>query len=140
MSVNKATAAAIEAVGGDPTDHTWEWLALYGPHGERFTWSQTRSQPPGYVSVEHLEETFVERERQDPGYRARVLGVARKALSSTDSGLLLRAVQIAAVLGGGDELRTISALKAHPDLGVAANAKAGAFYLKQKLRSSGESE
>jgi hypothetical protein len=52
----------------------------------------------------------------------------------------MRAVQIAAVLGGRDELRTMSDLKAHPSAGVAANAKAGAFYLRQKLKSLGESE
>jgi hypothetical protein len=45
MTVNKTTAAAIAAVGGEPIDPLWEWLALYGPHGDRFTWSQTRREP-----------------------------------------------------------------------------------------------
>lgn len=133
MSVAKGLAAAIGSVGGDPTDPRWEWLALRGPHGAGFTWAQTKNEPPGYVGVEHLERIVAEKQEADPTFVPMARAVVEKALKSTDSGLLRRAIQVGAVLGAEDELRRIQGLTDHEDPEVAADARAGAFYLERRL-------
>ena len=136
MSVDRSLAEAIRAVGGDPTDHLWVWLATLGPHGERFTWSQTRQSPPGYVGIEHLERLIAEREAESTGYREQVRARARAGLSSEHSSLLRRSVQIAAATGAREELKALSGLVSHNDPEVAADARAAAFHLKMRLRGS----
>jgi hypothetical protein len=138
MSVSKAVASAIRAVGGDPSEPGWDWLALNGPHGDGFTWAQTKNQPPGYVGVEHLERIVAQRHDADPSFRTRARDLVRMALVSTDVGLLRRAVQVAAVIGAETELHCIQALTEHEDEAVAADAKASAFYLKRRLKRTGQ--
>jgi len=134
MSISKAVAAAIRAVGGDPTQRGWEWFVLNGPHGDRFTWAQTKNEPPGYVGVEHLERIVAERHDADPTFRARAREVVRMALASTDIGLLRRAIQVAAVIGSEEELHRIQSLTAHENQTIAADARASGFYLKRRLK------
>ena len=137
MSLTKATSSAILEVGGDPTDLIWEWLAVKGPHGAGFTWGQTKAEPAGYVGVEHLEQIVIEQESADPGFRARARNVVKLALKSSDVSLLRRGVQVAAVVGGEEELDRIQSLTTHQDSAVAAHARASAFYLKRRLRKVG---
>jgi|SRR5687768_1062869 hypothetical protein len=134
MSISRALADVIRATGGDPTEPAWEWLVLRGPHGEAFTWAQTKNQAPGYVGVEHLEQIVTERQDADPTFRSRARDVAKMALSSTDIGLLRRGIQVAAVVGAEAELRRVVSLANHENVAVVGDAKAGAFYLKRRLK------
>lgn len=134
MSINRLATAAIEAVGGDPTEPEWEWLVLKGPHGDTFTWGQTKNEPAGYVGVEHLEKIVTERQEADPGFLKKALDVVRKALRSNDVGLLRRAIQVGAVVGADDELRLIQTLRDYENARVASDAKAAAFYLSRRLK------
>jgi hypothetical protein len=134
MSINKLTSAAIHAVGGDPTEPEWEWLALKGPHGDAFTWRQTKNEPAGYVGVEHLEQIVAERHESDPSFLTKARGVVSKALGSNDVGLLRRAIQVGAVVGADEELRLIQILRDHENARVVGDAKAAAFYLKRRLK------
>jgi hypothetical protein len=134
MSLSRAVAAAIRAVGGDPTQRGWEWLVLNGPHGDGFTWTQTKNQPPRYVGVEHLEQIVAERHDADPTFRTRAREIVRMALTSTDMDLLRRAIQVAAVIGSEEELHRIQGLAAHENQAVAADARASGFYLKRRLK------
>jgi hypothetical protein len=58
------------------------------------------------------------------------------ALKSSDAGLLRRGVQVAAVVGGEEELAVIQSLSAHEDPAVAQHARASAFYSTPKERPS----
>jgi formylglycine-generating enzyme required for sulfatase activity len=133
MSMNRVATAAIQAVGGDPTQPEWEWLALKGPQGDAFTWGQTKTEPAGYVGVEHLEQIVADRKEADPDFLRKALVVVRKALRSNDVSLLRRAVQVSAVVGTDEELRVIQTLRGHQDEKVANDAKAAAFHLSRRL-------
>lgn len=134
MSMPRTLANAIHLVGGDPTEHLWEWIAVYGPHGSAFTWSQSRNEPSGYVGVEHLERIVADREQAEPGLRRRLLSRIVVALSSSEPSLLRRSIQLAAVVGTESEVPCLQTLRSHPDEEVAADAKAATFYLRQRLR------
>ena|SRR5688572_27640774 len=134
MSINRLATAAIQAVGGDPTEPEWEWLVRRGPHGDTFTWGQTKNEPAGYVGVEHLEKIVAERHEADPDFLEKALDVVRKALRSSDVGLLRRAIQVGAVVGADDELRLIQTLRDHENGRVAGDAKAAVFYLSRQLK------
>ena len=58
-----APLTEIRRIGGDPADDVWQWFVTRGPHGSEFTWGQTRSSPPGYVGLTHLEEIVAARRR-----------------------------------------------------------------------------
>lgn len=133
--MNTALTAEIQHLGGDPTDDVWRWLLLNGPHGSSFTWRQARSEPAGYVGVEHLQRIVAEKAEADPTFLTRARLVVDKALSSIDPNFLCRAIQVAAVVGSAGELRRISAFTSHENDSVAANARASAFYLKARIRS-----
>ena len=133
--MRQSVAEAIRIVGGDPTDLGWHWLALHGPHGDSFTWSQTRRGAPGYVGMEHLERIIAEREENNPGFRRRVRGHLALALSSDNENLLRRAIQVAAALGGKAELERIRSMASHTSHAVAADARAAAFHLKLALKN-----
>jgi len=134
MTINKVSTAAIEAVGGDPTEPEWEWLVLKGPHGDAFTWGQTKSEPAGYVGVEHLERIVAETHEADSSFLTKAVGVVRRALRSNDVGLLRRAIQVGAVVGADEELHLIQTLRDHENAKVANDAKAAAFYLNRRLK------
>jgi hypothetical protein len=133
MSLARATAEAIERVGGDPSDLLWEWLTAYGPHGSRFTWAQTRQEAPGYIGFEHLEQVVAEREAESPGYRMELRNRVRLGLASSDERLLQRCVQVSSVVGGRDELDALITLSA-AEGAVGPDARAAAFYLRRRLK------
>lgn len=131
--MNTELAAEIARLGGDVADDVWQWLVQNGPHGPHFTWSQTRGEPPGYVGVDHLQRIVAEKEGVDSSFPARARAVVGKALLSTDLSILRRAIQVAAVVGEEAELRAVSGLTTHESEPVAADARAGAFYLRKRL-------
>lgn len=112
----------------------WRWLIERGPHGTSFTWSPTRSGPPGYVGIEHLQQVIAERAGHEPDFPARIRDIAHMALAASEAEILRRAIQVAAVVGGDRELRVIATLVDHPEPTVAADARAGRFFLRQNLR------
>ena len=132
--MNSAQTAEIRRIGGDPTDETWGWFLRNGPHGNSFTWSQTRGEPPGYVGVEHLQSIVAEQMQVDPSFATRAKHVAELALSSTDQNFLCRAIQVASVVGTEYELKHLAFFTSHENSVVAAHARAGQFYLKKRLR------
>ena len=134
--MNRVWATEIQKLGGDVSDEVWHWLLLSGPHGPYFTWRQTKSNPPGYVGIEHLENEVAGMQQQDATFRDRLRAVSMAALSSTDPNVLRRAIQVAAVVGGKPELDSIVRLTAHKAISVARDAKAAAFYLNTKLKRS----
>lgn len=132
--MNSALTAEIRRLGGDPTDEVWRWFLRNGPHGNSFTWSQTRGEPPGYVGVEHLQSIVAERMQVDPSFVTRANHVAELALSSTDQNFLCRAIQVVSVVGSDSELKRLAPFTSHENSVVAAHARAGVFYLKRRLR------
>ena len=132
--MNSALTTEIRRLGGDPTGEAWRWFLRNGPHGDSFTWSQTRGEPPGYVGVVHLQAIVAERMRTDPSFVARATHVARLALSSTDQNFLCRAIQVASVVGTESELKRLAPFTSHENAVVAAHARAAMFYLKKRLR------
>jgi hypothetical protein len=124
----------ILRLGGDPADEVWHWLATRGPHGEDFTWGQTREQPPGYVAVVHLAKITADMEAFIPDFSARAQEVVRTGMQSANPGLLRRCIQVAAVVGGKEELMHVTQLTHHEDPKVAGDARACAFYMKRALR------
>ena len=132
--MNTAAKNEIEALGGDFTEHEWQWLLNNGPHGYDFTWSQTKQEPPGYVGIEHLEEIVKEKSENNPAFKGRVAKVINLALKSRNTNILIRAIQVGSVIGTEHELKTISALSTHENPSVINNAKAGSFYLKKRLK------
>ena len=124
----------VDSLGGDPSDPVWRWLILNGPHGPSFTWSQTRKAPPGYVGVEHLERVVSEFSESDPCFPSRARRVVGLALGSPAVILLCRAIQVAAVVGGAEELRLIARFESHESNLVSGQAKAACFYLRRRLR------
>lgn len=132
--MNSALTTEIRHLGGDPTDDVWTWFLCNGPHGNSFTWSQTRGEPPGYVGVEHLQSIVTERMQVDPTFVTRAKHVAELALSSTDQNFLCRAIQVASVVGSDSELKSLAPFTSHDNSVVVAHARAGVFYLKRRLR------
>lgn len=130
VSMNRALANEITRLGGDPTDDFWIWLVTRGPHGPTFTLGQTRSEPPGYIGVSHLQEIVGELVLCIPAFHERALRVANLAMGSEFPELARRAVQVAAVIGGNAELQRIKQLASSQDAAVASDARASAFYLK----------
>jgi hypothetical protein len=128
--MNHALANEISRLGGDPADEVWVWLVTRGPHGATFTWGQTRSQPPGYVGVSHLQQIVSELALSIPSFQERAQRVVNLAMGSEHSELARRAIQVAAVIGGNTELQQIKRLASSQDVAVASDARASAFYLK----------
>ena len=128
--MNLSIANEVIRLGGDPTDENWIWLVTRGPHGPSFTWSQTRNQPPGYVGVVHLQEIVGELAASMPNFQERVLSAIGSALNSEVPELARRAIQVAAVVGGGRELQRVKDLASSQNAAVASDARACAFYLK----------
>ena len=128
--MNRTIANEITRLGGDPTDEIWMWLVTRGPHGLSFTWGQTRNEPPGYVGVSHLQEVTDELAGSIPSFQERTLQVVNAAMSSELSELARRAIQVAAVVGGSNELQRVKQLASSQDAAVASDARACAYYLK----------
>lgn len=128
--MDRALTSEITRLGGDPTDDVWIWLVSRGPHGPTFTWGQTRSAPPGYIGVSHLQEIVGELALSIPAFQERALRVVNLAIDSELPVLARRAIQVAAVIGGNAELQHIKQLASSQDAAVASDARAAAFYLK----------
>lgn len=128
--MNLAFANEITRLGGDPTDEIWIWLVARGPHGLSFTWGQTRSAPPGYVGVSHLQKVVDEMSQSIPSFRDRILQIVNTAMNSELPELTRRAIQVAAVIGGPGEMQRIRLLASSQEAAVASDARAGAFYLQ----------
>ena len=128
--MNRAITNEIVRLGGDPTDEIWTWLVTRGPHGSSFTWSQTRNEPSGYVGVNHLQDIVGELAVSMPAFQERALRVVNVAMSSELTELARRAIQVAAVVGGSNELQQVKQLASSQDTAVASDARACAFYLK----------
>lgn len=127
--MNRKIVNEIIRLGGDPTDEVWRWLATRGPHGNSFTWGQTRREPPGYVGVDHLRRIVEEFSQTIPDFSERACAVVRTALASEQPDLVRRAIQIAAVISCPSEMHMIRQLVVSPHGEVAADAKACIFYL-----------
>ncbi|MCP3675307.1 MAG: hypothetical protein GY829_12650 [Gammaproteobacteria bacterium] len=125
----------IENLGGDFTKPEWQWLLNNGPHGTSFTWSQTKSEPAGCVGVELLEEFVQEKSENSDSFRKAAEVMITQALESNNTNILIRAIQVGAVIGSEKELKVISTLTKHPEDLVFKNAKASVFYLKKRLKS-----
>jgi hypothetical protein len=122
----------IIRLGGDPTDEVWRWLVMRGPHGDSFTWGQTRQNPPGYVGVDHLRRIVEEFSQTIPDFSERARVIVHAALTSDQPELVRRAIQIAAVIGGPSEIHAVRQLANSPQAEVAADARACVFYLTKR--------
>jgi hypothetical protein len=131
--MNSYISCEIDRLGGDVADDIWRWFVLNGPHGQEFTWSQTRQQPPGYVGIEHLHRIIEEKSNAVANFTDRSKSIIALALTSIEPEFLVRAVQIAAVIGGESELKKVYELKNHNNELVASHARASLFYMKKRL-------
>ena len=132
--MNHELSAEVSRLGGDPTDPIWRWLLLNGPHGPSFTWGQAKSEPRGYVGVQHLRETVQERTTQDSTFPTRARSVAIIALRSSDVILVRRAIQVLGVVGSGSDLELLAPFANHRERSVAADARACVFELRQGMK------
>lgn len=124
--------AEVQRIGGNPADDVWWWFVNRGPHGSEFTWAQTKSSPPGYVGLLHLQEIVAREEQAAPGFTARSRAVALSALQSSLPELIRRGLQVLAVVGDGDDIASAKGLTASDDSAVVADAKACIFELKMR--------
>jgi hypothetical protein len=129
--MNRQLEHDIRALGGDPAHPVWQWFVLNGPHGPHFTWSQTRSEPAGYVGLEHLRRIVAEKQDADSTFLGDVADIVARALSSERPIFIRRAVQVTAAIYKRDEEARILALTAHPDARVASDARACHFVLRR---------
>jgi hypothetical protein len=132
--MNPDVANEIRVLGGSVSDSVWSWMIRNGPHGPSFTWSQTKTEPPGYVGIEHLERIVDEKQAAEKDFKEKALKVVRSSLQSNNEEILVRAIQICAVVGTRDEIRNIGKLVDHGSELVSKNAKACSFYMKRKFR------
>lgn len=130
--MNLELQSEVNRLGGDPSDPVWQWFLLNGPHGPDFTWGQTRSEPRGYVGLEHLQRIVAERETLDPTFPDQVRSVVARALASSEPIFLRRAIQVAAAVSGAADQRCVAPLTAHPEPSVAADARACLFVLRRR--------
>ncbi len=133
--MNSEEVQEIARIGGDSTKPEWQWVLNNGPHGEYFTWSQTKNEAPGFVGVELLEKFVDERTQNSDSFREDAEIMIAQALQSHDINILIRAIQVGAVVGSEKELDAISSLTKHSESLVFKNAKASVFYLKKRLKS-----
>ena|SRR5215469_15885200 len=123
----------ISRLGGDPRDEIWIWLVTRGPHGARFTWSQTKKEPAGYIGIDHLHRIIGELSETIPGFEERARSIVNLAFESQLSDIVRRAIQVAAVVGSAEELQRIKQLGASETSAVASDARASAFYIKHRI-------
>ena len=133
--MNNARTEAILACGGDPTDEVWSWFVRRGPHGDSFSWGQSRDKPSGYISVEHLERVVIEFGATFPAFREHARKVVNLAIGSQEPEFVRRAIQVAAVVGSAVELEKIKTLVDSDQPEIAADARACVFYLKRRLKA-----
>lgn len=132
--MNSLLADEVRGLGGEPTEDIWLWLLERGPHGEDFSWSQGKNEPPGYVGVEHLQQIVHDMNENDSSFLERAREAVTLALRSDNPVILRRGIQVAAVVGGEPELVAVAGYAQSEVQKVAADAKASAFYLKRRLK------
>ena len=132
--MNRTLLSEVQRLGGDPADEVWRWLLRTGPHGPSFTWSQTNSEPAGYVGLEHLREIITEKADQDSEFRTRASGIARQALTSDHPVIVRRGLQVAGALALMNAIPKVKELMGHPNPNVAADARACLFVLREHRR------
>lgn len=131
--MNQLFLKEILRVGGDPADEIWNWLVMRGPHGPSFTWGQTRSEPAGFVGVNLLEKVSDEMTVSVVNFKNRARFVVGLAMKSNVSELVRRGIQVAAVVGGQEELEIVNRLTQSTDAAIGADARACSFYLKRRI-------
>ena len=131
--MNQLFLNEIVRIGGDPADEIWIWLVTRGPHGSKFTWGQSRSEPAGFVGVNLLEKVSDEMTISVPRFKERARLIVGAAMQSNVSELVRRAIQVAAVVGGRLELELVKHLTESPDSAIGADARACCFYLKRRI-------
>ena len=111
--MNHEIIGEINHIGGDYSKPEWQWLLNNGPHGNKFTWSQTNESPAGYVGIDHLETVIHEKIEN----RLFSLEDAREmiilGLKSSNPLILVRAIQVGGVVGAQAELVAIQKLTNH---------------------------
>lgn len=132
--MDKQISEEIAALGGDVSQPEWQWFLNNGPHGNNFTWGQTKKEPAGYVGVEHLQEIIDEKIGQDSQFLNKAKKVVDIALHSNSINLIRRGIQVASVIGELEELALVGALTNHANQEITKDAKACVFVLKRKLR------
>jgi len=132
--MNPDISNEIRSLGGSVSNSVWIWMVRNGPHGPCFTWSQTKTEPPGYVGIEHLERIVEEKQITEKDFKEEALKVVRSSLQSNNEEILIRAIQICAVVGTREEIRNIDKLAGHDSALISKNAKACSFYMKRKFR------
>ncbi len=136
--MDKSVIEEIHNLGGDVTDPEWEWLLKRGPHGNDFSWSQTRNEAPGYVGVVHLKEIIESKKENDSEFVPKIKKIISIALKSTSANVVRRGIQVASLVGGKEELEKISKLMNSSQQSVANDAKACVFLLKRKIKQCEE--
>lgn len=131
--MNKFIAEEIYELGGDVTEPEWEWLLKNGPHGNDFSWSQTRKEPSGYVGVEHLQRIIDSKIKNDQNFKQKIRQIVNIALKSTSSEVVRRGIQVASLVGGREELNKIHQLTNSTHESVVKDAKASVFLLKREV-------
>jgi len=124
----------VEKLGGDIASPEWQWFLTRGPHGESFTWSQTRNEPPGYVGFEHLKETIDQYKSDDSSFKSRITDVVVKAIKSENTEILRRAIQVASLIGGKNIQNLVKELINHCDSRVSGDARACVFVLERQCK------
>jgi hypothetical protein len=132
--MNRKIIEEVERLGGDVSSHVWRWFLRNGPHGNSFTWGQTRNQPPGYVGLEHLQRIVAGFAEKDKDFISKALRVAQSALASNDPGIVRRGIQVIGVVGGKEQLDDIKTLSSSLDPFIAEDARACLFELKRRIR------
>jgi hypothetical protein len=122
----------IVRLGDDPADAIWTWLVRSGPQGLSFTWGPSRNEPAGYVGIVHLEKIVSEEALAIPDFRGRARRVIRLGLKSHLQEIVVRSIQVAAVVGHQEELEQVRLLVQSDDDATAAHARACIFYMKHK--------
>lgn len=129
--MNKEQTAIVTQLGGNPADPIWRWFLLNGPHGNSFSWSQTKKEPPGYTSLEHLREIVAEKTENDISFPSRARAIAQRAITAEDLDMIRRGIQILAVVGTKEDIKLIEPLISHQASAISKDAKACLFVLKK---------
>ncbi len=132
--MNVALSSEVRRLGGDPADDVWRWFLLEGPHGQSFTWSQVKSEPPGYVGWNHLQQIIAERAREDSEFVSRVASITRIALVSDHIEIVRRGLQVAGAIALLEVIPKVRELTTYPDTSVASDARACLFMLQELQR------
>lgn len=115
----------------EPIDASvWHWFVCNGPHGDAFTWHREH----GRSGVDLLTRSIYERESTQPGFQERARLTALEALKADDAMLVLKGIQVLAVVGSGADIQDLGTLMNHPDARVPANVRSASFERGIKVK------